>query len=530
MKTIFYSRKFLICMAVFAVMFVLECVGQNPGNKPNIIFIAVDDLRPELGCYGNKVIKTPNIDRLAQKGMTFTNAYCQVGVCAPSRASMMTGLRPDSTQVWHLENKFRKTLPNAVTMPQYFKKFGYHTVSIGKIFHNFMPDSISFDEPDLRPAAYKTKEMIDRDPESFYFDGAIKKELAAVREKRIQKNPKMYADGWAYGRSVEVVNAPDDSLYDGAQTTLAIETLQKLKKRKEPFFLALGYYRPHLPFVAPKKYWDLYDRNNIPMASNPYIPQNVPIMALNAQKELNGCYDLDFVKHPLYFTMPDSIARILKHGYYASVSYVDACIGRLVDELERMNLLNNTIIVLWGDHGWKLGEHNSWGKHTNYLNDTHVPLIVYDPMVKKTAGGKSNELVELVDVFPTLCDIANIEIPAYMQGTSLKPLINNPVLRWKSAVFNQFQRKPGETLDKKQYMGYSMVTKKYHFIEWYNWDYAKKIATELVTTELYDLETDPEENINIALYPSNKTIVDALSTQRKKGWRGVNRELISKVE
>ncbi|GAH81872.1 unnamed protein product, partial [marine sediment metagenome] len=239
-----------------------------------VLFVIVDDLRPELGCYGNREIKTPHFDKFAREGMLFSQAYCQAAACAPSRASVMTGLRPDSSRVWSLGEKFRETIPDVVTLPQHFHKFGYYTVSLGKIFHNHMPDRVSFDEPDLRPEAYNTPELIDRDPESFYYDEGLKKELAEVRAERIKKNPNAYAGGWAYGRSYECSEAPDDAFYDGAQTNLALETLKRIKHKKQPFFLALGYYRPHLPFVAPKKYWDLYDRNALSPASNPYLPQN----------------------------------------------------------------------------------------------------------------------------------------------------------------------------------------------------------------------------------------------------------------
>lgn len=523
--------KFLSSTSLLRViLLILPIMGMAQGKKssrPNVIFITVDDLRPELGVYGSPV-KTPNIDRLAKKGMTFTNAYCQVAVCAPSRASALTGLRPDSTRVWVLGEEFRKIHPNIVTIPQQFKKFNYHTVSIGKIFHNHMPDSLSFDEPDLRPAAYTTRDMVDRDPESFYFDEDLKKELAAKRLERLAKNPKRYANGWAYGRSVEIANCPDDSLYDGAQTALAIKTINRIKNKKKPFFLAMGYFRPHLPFVAPKKYWDMYDPKQIPLADNDFIPYNMPSMALYNQREMTACYDLEYVKPPAYFRMPENAARTLKHGYYASVSYIDACIGRLIDELEKQKLMDNTIIVLWGDHGWKLGEHNAWGKQTNFLNDTRVPLIVYAPGMKNS-GDKNNELVEMVDVYPTLCDLAGIETPDYLQGLSFKKLLNENNITWKQAAFNQFLRPAGEGSDirKKDYMGYSMVTKSYHLVEWYYWNKEKKQPEALVARELYDLTNDPQENFNIAVYPENKELIDKLSEQRKRGWKAVKTQLIT---
>ncbi len=294
--------------------------GSLPSSKqrPNVLFVIVDDLRPELGCYGNPEIKTPNFDRLAGEGVTFAQTHCQAAACAPSRASVMLGMRPDSTRVWSLGEKFREINPGYITMPQHFYKHGYHTVSMGKIFHNHMPDKTSFVEPHLKPAEYMTPEMIDRDPESFYYDEELNEELAQVRERRLSNSPNAYADGWAYGRSWECSEAPDNAFYDGAQTDLAIEKLKELKEKDQPFYFALGYFRPHLPFVSPKKYWDLYDRNELSLADNPYLPKDSPIMAMNSAYELKACYDLEWVKHPSVEQIPEETARLLKHGYYAS--------------------------------------------------------------------------------------------------------------------------------------------------------------------------------------------------------------------
>ncbi len=487
-------------------------------NRPNVLFVIVDDLRPELGCYGNHEIKTPHFDAFARDGMLFSQAYCQAAACAPSRASVMTGLRPDSNLVWSLGEKFRETVPDVVTLPQHFHKFGYYTVSLGKIFHNHMPDRVSFDEPELRPEAYNTPELIDRDPESFYYDEGLKKELAEVRAERIKKNPNAYAGGWAYGRSYECSDAPDDAFYDGAQTSLALKTLKRIKLKKRPFFLALGYYRPHLPFVAPKKYWDLYDRNSLSPALNPYLPKNSPVMAMNSMYELGGCYDLEYVKHPATFQLPQETARVLKHGYYASVSYVDACLGKLLNGLDDLGLTEDTIVVVWGDHGWKLGEHGSWCKQTNYNIDTRVPLIIRAPGIKSKFHDCS-KLIELVDLYPTLCDLAGIETSGYLEGVSIEPLLKRPERKWKSAVFSQYVRTPRVTPDKKYYMGYSMVTEKYHYVEWRYWDNKKKVAGELAAVELYDMESDPEENVNISDLPASKKIINQLAQQLQAGWR-----------
>jgi arylsulfatase A-like enzyme len=511
-----FAFKFVV-FAWLAVLF-HGCGGLSVEKRPNILFIIVDDLRPELGCYGNAEILTPNIDRFAREGVVFTRAYCQAAACAPSRASVMLGMRPDTTRVWSLGEKFREIDPEAVTMPQHFSRFGYHTVSMGKIFHNHMPDRVSFDEPDLRPEAYNTPELIDRDPETFYHDEEIKKEHALVRAKRIEKNPNAYGGGWAYGRSTESFDAPDNAFYDGAQTEMALETLKRLKDRDQPFFLALGYYRPHLPFVAPKKYWDLYDRDKISPAGNPFLPEDSPIMAMNSMYELRACYDLEFVKHPSAYRLPEETARLLKHGYYASVSFIDACIGKLMAGLRELELDENTIVVFWGDHGWKLGEHGSWCKQTNYNIDTRVPLLIRAPGVG-AGGRKSDRLTELVDLYPTLCDLAGIEIPDTMEGTSLKPLLERPDQDLKTAAFSQYVRRPRNSPDGKRYMGYSMVTTRYHYVEWYHWVDETKTAGEPAGVELYDLQSDPDENINVAGHPGNMDTVQDLAVQLKSGWR-----------
>jgi len=518
MKTTVYILFFISALMITALPACTDA-KKSEQKRPNVIFISFDDLRPELGCFGNEEIKTPNLDKFADAGVAFLNTYCQVAVCQPSRASYLTGLRPDSVHSWHLGDHHRGAHPDIKTMPQYFHDFGYYTVSIGKIFHNHVPDSISFDEPDLRPDAYKTAEMIDRDAESFYYDEEINEELRKVREERIRMNPGAYAGGWAYGRAVECSDAPDNAFYDGAQTELALETIKRLQDMDQPFFLALGYFRPHLPFVAPKKYWDLYHRDSIPMASNPYLPVEAPVFAMNSTYELSGCYDLeDIAKHPSLGLLPDSISRTLKHGYYASVSYVDACFGKLIDGIKEMGLADNTIIAIIGDHGWKLGEHGSWCKQTNYEIDTRVPMIINAPGIKGV-GKRSERLTELVDIFPTLCELSGIDVPEYLQGTSMVPLLNDPDREWKNAIFSQFHRRPRITPDGNRYMGYGMRTEKYHYIEWYYWDNENKVPLDYIACELYDHENDPDENRNIADDAVNKEIVKLLSKQLKDGWR-----------
>lgn len=496
-----------------------DTVAGAPPERPlNVLFVIVDDLRPELGCYGNSDIHTPNFDAFARRAVTFRRAYCQAAVCAPSRASVMTGLRPDSTHVWDLRGKFRQNMPDVVTIPQHFKKHGYYTVSMGKIFHNHMPDLVSFDEPDLRPAKFSTPEYEGREPESIYHSPELKAELAKVRQQRLARNPNAYAGGWAYGKSTESFDAPDVEFYDGAQTELAIQTMARLKSKDQPFFLAVGYYRPHLPFVAPTRYWDLYDRETLPMASNPQLPKDAPVMAMNSAYELNGCYDFGEVPHPSVASLPEKEARLLKHGYYASVSFIDACLGRLLAGLEELELEDNTVVVVWGDHGWKLGEHGSWCKQTNYNIDTQVPLMIHVP--EKAGNGQNcDRLVELVDLYPTVCDAAGIRKPDSLEGRSVVPLLENPQQSWKTAAFSQFHRAPRITPDGGRYMGYSMVTEKYHYVEWHSWDHVKgEAGNETIAVELYDLVTDPEENQNVSDWPAYQTQRIELAVKLKQEW------------
>lgn len=504
----------------FALVLIFGCNSKKHATKKlNVLFISIDDLRPSLGVYEDPIAISPNIDQLATEGITFREAFCQSAVCAPSRASLMTGVRPDSTKVWHLGDKFREINPQAVTMPQYFSKFGYHTVNIGKIFHNYMPDSISWDEPDLRPARYLKKDWLKRDGETFYISGEIHKSQIRKRDSLLKLKPVRYADGWNTGPAYEMADVHDTLYYDGAQTELAKTTLTRLATLDKPFFMGLGYFRPHLPFAVPKKYWDMYDPTKIPLSDNPEIPKDAPIHTMNSMYELRHYDGFNHIGHPSStYRMGEDTIRTLRQGYYASVSYIDALIGDLVMHLKDIGIYEKTIIVIWGDHGWKLGDHNSWGKMTNYNIDLKVPIIIRTPNQKKR-GIQTSAITELVDLFPTLCELAAIEIPEYMQGISLVPLMVNPKLKWKSAAFSQFHRRPKVSADGKRYMGYSLNTPKYHYIEWYTWNHTTKTREELKAIELYDRENDPYEKVNIAQNIVLADVKKELSSQLADGWR-----------
>jgi arylsulfatase A-like enzyme len=446
----------------------------------------------------------------------FSRAYCQQSVCNPSRASLLTGLRPDSIQVWDLYTSFRNNVPDVVTLPQFFKQNGYTTIGLGKTFHNNIPDSLSWTE----------KPHIDGfpfDPDAVYFldenleiQGAKKQKMITEGRNRIDQLGYWYIKA----NATENADVDDDAYFDGAQTTLAIEILQELKTQKKPFFLSVGYYRPHLPFNAPKKYWDMYDRATIPLAENQYPPKGSPDYTVHGEQELRGyddCHDLPF---PGEKPWNENRQRELKHGYYASVSYIDEQLGRLLTELDQLGLAENTIVVLWGDHGWKLGEHNGWCKMTNYEIDTRVPMIISGSGVK-AKGKQCNALTEFVDIYPTLCEMAGFTVPAHLQGTSLVPLLKNPDEEWKSAAFSQFllgRFGPKETRIHER-MGYTIRTDQHRYVEWYNWNKEEKKKGEFLSNELFDHHVDPQENKNLANEIESKKTVELLSRQLHMGWK-----------
>lgn len=482
-------------------------------SRPNILFIPVDDLRPELGCYGSTTIKTPNIDRIAKEGVVFTRAYCQQAVCNPSRASLLTGMRPDAIKVWDLKTNFRDPCPDVITLPQYFKQNGYYTVGVGKTFHNTIPDMISWSEkPHVAGFPF--------DPDAVYVTEENKKLVEKKKQFLINKgiNRIDHLGHW-YIKTVatEVADVPDDAYFDGAQTTLAIEKLKELKNKEQPFFLSVGYYRPHLPFNAPKKYWDMYKREEIPLAENQFIPKGSPRYALHGDYELRGYDDFRDLPQCHKKSLDIERQRLLKHGYFASVSYVDAQIGRLINALEKLGLEKNTIIVLWGDHGWKLGEHNSWCKQTTYEIDTRVPMIFAGKGVT-AKNVRCNALTEFVDIYPSLCELAGLDVPEHLQGSSLVPLLDNPKKRWKSAAYSQFlMGRSGSLKDRQnQRMGYAIRTDRYRYVEWYNWSKDNIVGDVIVARELYDHSVDPHENENIVTYSDNAHLIKKLSKRLKK--------------
>jgi iduronate 2-sulfatase len=470
-------------------------------DKPNVLFIAVDDMRCDLGCYGVKHVLSPNIDQLAASGVLFQRAYCQQAVCNPSRVSLMTGLRPDTTRVWDLVTDFRTTIPNAVTIPQHFRAHGYRAVAFGKIFHNTFPDNVSWDEPTHQAqnvARYSpaNQQLLTKFKQQLKADGKPQELIERLR-----------------GPATEIQEQPDEKNFDGRQTLDAIEKMHKLAQQDQPFFLSVGYIRPHLPWITPKKYWDLYERDQLPLARNPFLPEGMPEVAFS-QRSMGGFYELrgymDYLDAPSPFeaALTEEQQRELRHGYYASVSFVDAQIGLLMQALQEMKLDKNTIVVLWSDHGWKLGEHRSWCKQTNLEIDTHAPLIVRVPNAPSN-GKPLPQLVEFIDIYPTLCELAGIAQPQNIEGKSFAPLLQDATLPHKKGAISQFPRKHLG----RDYMGYALRTDNYRYIEWLDLENG-----EVYAQELYDQNQDPDENVNLASASQqtqlrNQSLIAELSQQ-----------------
>lgn len=453
-------------MVVLAALAFLSCWANAAPpaiKRPNVLFIMVDDLRPALGCYGDAVAKTPNIDRLASRGTRFEHAYCQQAVCSPSRLSLLTGRRPDSIRVWDLKTHFRDAMPDVVTLPQAFKSVGYQTQSIGKIFHGGGPPSKDGPSWTIPPQF----DLV-RDPKLRY---ATEENLAGKGLKR---------------SATEVAEVADDYYVDGKVCNAAINELRERSKRGR-FFLAVGFRKPHLPFCAPKKYWDLYDRASIPAPATSEHPKDAPELATRSWNELEGYTDI-----PASGKL--SVAKIqeLRHGYYACVSYIDALVGRLLDELDSLLLTDRTVVVLLGDHGFHLGEQGLWTKANNYELAARVPLIISTP--KQSMAIAARGLVELIDVYPTLID--ECKIPAIgCEGKSLRPMLYHPHQAGKPAAYTQYPRseKGNRHRSHGDIMGYAMRTKRYRYVEWQDWT-----TKNVIAQELYDHDVDPNESINIA--------------------------------
>ena len=451
----------------------------------NVLFIAVDDLRPEIGCYGAAHMKTPHLDRLAAGGMLFERAYCQVAVCNPSRSSVLSGARPDTTGVLDNQHFLRPNMPDVITLPQHFKRHGYTSLSLGKIFHH------SEKEPGDDPQSWSEPAWYHGEPYRHWF---TKESLDFV--KQLKALPKDKQPKQLRAAPFEAADKPDGSYPDGQTAAKAIEALQRLKSDGKPFFLSVGFVKPHLPFTCPRKYWDLYPPASIQLAANPQRPKDAPDPAFHNNYEL-----LSYGTVPPDGSVPEALALNLIRGYRACVSFMDAQLGRVLDELDRLGLRETTLIVLWGDHGYHLGENSVWTKMTNFENGTRVPLIVSVPGMK-TTGQHSRALVELVDLYPTLAEVCALPLPKHLEGTSFAPLLEKPDQPWKKAAFSQYLR-PG----KPPITGRSIRTDRWRYTEW------RDPKMNLAGTELYDEANDPDEMTNIAADTAHAATITELAQQ-----------------
>jgi iduronate 2-sulfatase len=479
-RSLFFCRRTLAAAALAMVWF--ASTGEAQSARPNILFIAADDLRTELGCYGDRVVRSPNIDALAARGVVFTGAYCQQAVCCPSRSSMLTGLRPDTIRVWDLQTYFRNNVPDVVTLPQDFKEHGYFSQDIGKIYHN-----------DTRPASAGAR-MYDLPSWSIppvHADGEH------WRDWVVPGHP----EGPAKKQGpIQCLDVPDDAYYDGKIASEAIAALRGFKASGQSFFLGVGFWKPHLPYNAPKKYWDLYEPDGVPPPANPLPPQGAPAIALHNSFELRG-----YAGMPQAGDIPTEASRRLREGYYACISYMDAQLGRVLAELTRLGLAENTIIVLLGDNGFHLGEHDLWGKTSNYELDAHIPLIIVAPG-RGARGAQARGLVELLDVYPTLLELCGLPRVPGLEGRSLVPLLEDPARPGKEAVLTEHPH-PFYT-PKSTAMGYALRTERYRYVEW------RDLTTKAVTArELYDYELDPLEKRNVVDDPAEADLVARLARQ-----------------
>ena len=473
--------RFRISIALGLALLMLDPANARPDDThtdhPNILLLLVDDLKPALGCYGDPYAKTPHLDQLAARGLRFDLAYCNQAVCAPSRFTLMLGAHSTATGLYGLGHKLRRSMPEAVTMPQFFAQHGYHTESMGKIFHighGNEGDPESFSVPHFHD---KVIEYLD--PSSTEGGKLTREEAYFTNQKldQIRSLPR--------GAAFEATNSHDEDYADGRVAAEAIKRLRAAKTRKGPFFMAVGFVRPHLPFSAPQRYWDLHDPSKFPLSPFPDHPKGSPGIAHKRAGEI-AMYSPVPLKNEDY---TEKLKRQLVHGYYASVSYMDAQIGKVMTELDRLRLDSNTIVVLWGDHGFHLGDLGIWTKHTNYEQANRIPLVIVAPGVT-AKGDSTRQLAESVDLFPTLAELSGLpqpEVPQPMSGKSLLPVLKDPKLRVRDHAFHCYPRRGGV-------IGRAIRTERYRMVEW------KKPGAPAKTAqfELYDYEESSVEQLNLA--------------------------------
>lgn len=471
-------RSCLLLTVCFLGLVAAPMPAAAAANRPNILLLLVDDLKPSFNAYGEASVHSPNLDRLAARGLRFDMAYCNQAVCAPSRNHLLTGARSTSTGIYSLGYHFRRALPDAVTLPQYFMQHGWRAEGIGKVFHighGNVNDELSWSVP------FQPDKVIDYVlPEST--GGELTREEAYFSNQKLGQNRSL-----PRGAAWEKADVPDDAYADGRIANEGIRRLEAARERNQPFFLALGFTKPHLPFCAPRQYWDLYDPATLPLPSVTSPPSGAPPYAGKTLGELN-----QYTPVPQRPPLDEQLVRTLIHGYYAALSFMDAQVGRVLDALDALGLAENTIIVLWGDHGYHLGDHGAWTKHTNYEQANRIPMVMVAPGVTRP-NTSSRALVETVDIYPTLAELAGLPAPTGPQpidGTSLVPILKDPTATVKDHVYHVFPRGVGG----KRLLGRAIRTQRYRLVEW------KEAGAPANTAEyeLYDYFEDPLETVNLA--------------------------------
>ncbi len=465
-------------------LLVLTCGRSLAASQPmNVLFIAVDDLRPQLGCYGDRLVKSPHIDALAARGTVFLNAYCQQALCSPSRISLLSGRYPATTRILQIGPALRETMPDIVTLPQHFKNHGYHTRSLGKIYH------VGIDDPDSWSVPSWQSKKPRYGPQGMQMVAQRRAALQATGQPIPQKGEHAPFYG---GPAFEAPDLADDDLSDGDIGREAVAALGELAKGTDPFFLAVGFHNPHVPWVAPKKYWELYRAEDLKLPENFYAPHDAPAFAARSGDDFYWYGNV-----PKDRQITPQFGRQCLHGYLAAVSYVDAQVGRLLAAVDECGLAQNTVIVFWGDHGYYMGEHGWWGgKHNNYEGATRAPLIVAVPG-QQHAGCSTRALVDFVDIYPSLVEICHLPAPVGTEGRSFRANLEDPQLAGKPAAFSWYP--------KGGYMGAAMRTDRWRFVRW------TKAGQEPVY-ELYDHQQDPAENQNLAQRAEFQSVIRDLES------------------
>lgn len=477
-------------------------LANSYAQKKNVLFIIVDDLKPLIGAYGDPVAITPTLDSLAEFSTSFTNAYAQYARCGASRASFLTGMRPDAIKVWQNDEAIKPH--SSITLPTYFDQMGFNTAGMGKIFHSkqsLLADwSWGFFGDKTLPINNSTGDPVIERYQAEEIKSAVsnlRKEDPNIKDNEISN----MLEKMGLNNATECLPIPDDAYQDGAMAVKAMELLGKLSQHESPFFLAVGFRKPHLPFIAPKQYWDLYNREDLEIARIQKRPTDLHRYATHDSDEITKYGGVSFVDGENVLSEAKQLELV--HAYLACVSYIDAQIGKILSKLVSLGLHKNTSIVLIGDHGFHLGDHAMWGKGTNFEEATRTPLMIYDPELREC--NERNEIVELLDVFPTICDLTNIETPSHLQGKSLKPLLNkigNPTSYYAMSQTNKTTFRGR--------VGYTIRTQRYRYTEWHDDDILDGFydLDDRESIELYDHELDPFESKNLATEAGYEKVLD----------------------